>query len=103
MVNPFEQLNSRLDSIESLLLQLDLAKGEVPFPPAPPTAPAETKFDIAGLARYLDCSVQTVHNLKKEGILPFYRLGRKVYFKKSEIDGIARVAAIGEKKGGRRS
>ena len=26
-----------------------------------------------------------------------------VYFKKSEIDAIARVAAIGERKGGRRS
>lgn len=60
----------------------------------------ETTFDIAGLAKYLDCSLPTIHNLKKEGVLPFYRLGRKVYFKKSEVDGIARVAAAGEKKKG---
>lgn len=103
MVNPFEEINSRLLSIESMLIRLDSLSAPAPAPASAPSAPAETNYDIAGLARYLGCSVQTIHNLKKEGVIPFYRLGRKVYFKRSEIDANARVAAITEKKGGRRS
>jgi excisionase family DNA binding protein len=69
---------------------------------APPVAIPESdiEFDIPGLAKYLKCSIQTIHNLKKEGVLSFYRLGRKVYFKKSEIDRTARVSSIGAKKKG---
>ena len=52
----------------------------------------DQQFDIPGLAACLQCSVMTVHNLKKEGSIPFYRLGRTIYFKKSEIDRSARVS-----------
>ncbi len=51
----------------------------------------DQEFDIKGVAEYLKCSVMTIHNLKKDGAIPFYRLGRKVYFKKSEIDKSAKV------------
>ena len=46
----------------------------------------DERFDIPGLAKYLNCSVVTIHKLKKLGQLPFYRFGRKYYFLKSEID-----------------
>lgn len=58
----------------------------------------DENYDINELADYLKCSVQTVHNIKKEGTIPFYRLGRKVYFKKSEVDAAARVSELKTKK-----
>ncbi|MGZ3810916.1 MAG: helix-turn-helix domain-containing protein [Mucilaginibacter sp.] len=96
MENPFEQINNRLLTIESLLCQLDLKKTTEP-PPASQSSKSteqETRLDIPGLANYLNCSLQTIHNLKKSGNIPFYRLGRKVYFKREEIDSIARVGKI---------
>jgi excisionase family DNA binding protein len=97
----FQQINNRLLNIESLLSKLDFP-GRFEQQDAKHLSVAggqEIQFDIAGLANYLNCSVQTIHNLKKSGEIPFYRLGRKVYFKKREIDEIARVAKI---KGGKK-
>jgi hypothetical protein len=33
----------------------------------------------------LKCSKQALHNWRKKGILPSYRMGNRVYYKKSEI------------------
>lgn len=63
----------------------------LPYSPQAPTPTAEVELDISSLAKYLKCSIPTIHKLKREGVIPFYRLGRKVYFKKSEIDSIAKV------------
>jgi excisionase family DNA binding protein len=41
-------------------------------------------FDISGLAEFLHCSKVSIHNYKKKG-MPFYRIGRKLLFKKSEV------------------
>lgn len=41
-------------------------------------------FDIPGLADFLHCSKVSIHNYKKKG-MPFYRVGRKLLFKKSEV------------------
>lgn len=41
-------------------------------------------FNIDGLQKFLHCSKASIHNYKKEG-LPFYRIGRKVLFQKSEV------------------
>jgi excisionase family DNA binding protein len=89
MNNPFESINLRLSSIESLLL--DLKHGVKPEAFNKEETITEVKFNITQLGQYLGCSIQTIHNLKKDGIIPFYRLGRKVYFKKSEIDNCAFV------------
>lgn len=51
----------------------------------------DIKLSIPELAMYLKCSLPTIHKYKKDGVIPFYRLGRKVYFKKSEIDASAIV------------
>lgn len=44
----------------------------------------EEHFNIGELAEFLKCSKVSVHKYKKNG-LPFYRIGRKVLFKKSEV------------------
>ena len=44
-------------------------------------------------AEYLGCAKLTVQNLRKSGVLPFYRLGRKVYFISSELDATLKVQA----------
>ena len=44
----------------------------------------EEHYTIKELAVFLHCSKVSVHNYKKLG-LPFYRLGRKILFKKQEV------------------
>lgn len=44
----------------------------------------ETHFTIKELTKFLRCSRMSIHNYKKLG-LPFYRLGRKILFKKNEV------------------
>lgn len=44
----------------------------------------EDHFSIKELANFLHCSKVSVHNYKKMG-LPFYRIGRKILFKKEEV------------------
>lgn len=49
--------------------------------------PPETNhedFNIDGLMGFLKCSKASIHNYKKRG-LPFYRVGRKLIFRKSEV------------------
>lgn len=52
--------------------------------------PAETVIEkndplnITDLTEFLRCSKASVHNYKKQG-LPFYKIGRKVLFKKEEV------------------
>lgn len=41
---------------------------------------------IRGLAAYMMCSPSKVQNMKNEGLLPFYEIGRKVFFYTAEID-----------------
>lgn len=41
-------------------------------------------FTITQLQVFLSCSKVTIHAYKKKG-LPYYRIGRKVLFKKSEV------------------
>lgn len=44
----------------------------------------EEHYTIKELASFLHCSKVSIHNYKKIG-LPFYRLGRKILFKKQEV------------------
>lgn len=44
----------------------------------------EDHFSIKELANFLHCSKVSIHNYKKLG-LPFYRIGRKILFKKQEV------------------
>lgn len=41
-------------------------------------------FNIEELANFLRCSKVSIHNYKKKG-MPYYRIGRKILFKRSEV------------------
>lgn len=55
--------------------------------PAQPLADEE-HFTPKELAKYLKCHVETIRLKKRNGELPFHQHGRKIIFKKSEIDAL---------------
>lgn len=44
-----------------------------------------TLLTIQEASTLLNVSLSTLHSYKKQGKLPFHRIGRRVYFKKTEI------------------
>ncbi len=44
----------------------------------------EEVFNVLELSKFLRCSKVSIHNYKKLG-MPFYRIGRKLLFKKAEV------------------
>lgn len=51
----------------------------------------EERMSREELAKYLNASVPTIDRYKANGIFPYYQTGRKIYFKKSEVDEALRV------------
>ena len=47
--------------------------------------PSEDLINIEDIQLLFNVSKVTVHKWKKKGLLPFYKMNRKVYFKKSEV------------------
>lgn len=43
-------------------------------------------FNIKEVALYLKCSISGVRNLVRDKKIPFYRIGNRLFFKKSSID-----------------
>lgn len=43
-------------------------------------------YGIRGIAEYIGCSPAKAQNMKNAGILPFYEVGRRVFFYTSEVD-----------------
>lgn len=82
------ELNEKVDTIFSLLSQ------------QPQKEEKEEDLTVNELATYLRCSRVTIHARKKDGTFPYYQVGRKVFFRKSEVDKVLRNAGYGEKKGG---
>lgn len=60
------------------------ALGEKESSQVPQQEPEEL-LRVNQLAEFLNVSKVTIHNWKREGIIPFHRLSNKVYFKKSEV------------------
>ncbi len=57
--------------------------------------PADDDYiTIAEVCRILRVSKPTIHKMKREKRLPFYRIGRKVYFKRSEVMALPVAAKI---------
>jgi len=42
-------------------------------------------LNIEDIQKIFNVSKVTVHKWKKKGLIPFYKMNRKVYFKKSEV------------------
>ncbi len=43
------------------------------------------------VAKYIGCTVQNIHKKKNTGQLPYYKVGRTIYFKKKDIDSASRI------------
>lgn len=54
-----------------------------PYPQSQPDN--DDLLQMQEAAKLLEVSISTLHTYKKNGALPFHRIGRRVYFKKSEI------------------
>ena len=80
MENPFELINQRLDNIEQLLIELK-AKQINGNP-----RPAEIFMNVQQVAEYLSLSVQTIYGLTSRLEVPTIKKGKRLYFKKAEID-----------------
>jgi excisionase family DNA binding protein len=61
---------------DALTLKTQVTKPE-PIP--------EDLLSIEDIQKVFRVSKVTVHKWKKKGLLPFYKMNRKVYFKKSEV------------------
>jgi len=53
------------------------------------------------LAKYLNCSVQTINQLKKKGQITYHRMGRRCYYLRSEVDRDLQVKSRKFGKGGK--
>lgn len=49
---------------------------------------APTWLKTADAEKYLNCNQSTLINLRNQGVLPFYKLGGTVYYKKEDIDRV---------------
>ena len=49
-------------------------------------------YGIRGIAEYIGCSPAKAQNMKNAGILPFYEVGRRVFFYTAEVDAALRRA-----------
>jgi len=86
---------SELSSIigECIGRAFDKLKKQEPVRLTQPLEDDET-FTIQGLAKYWNCHYQTIINKKNSGVIPFHQIGKKVFFKKSEVDAITAIPAL---------
>jgi hypothetical protein len=47
--------------------------------------PSDDLLNIEDIQKIFNVSKVTIHKWKKKGLIPFYKMNRKVYFKKSEV------------------
>lgn len=74
-------LNELLDKItERINIALSIKTSERKETQAP-----EDLLTIEDLERLFKVSKVTIHKWKKRGLIPFYKMNRKVYFKRSEV------------------
>lgn len=77
MENPFELILQRLDKIEQLIKQINL-NTEI--------LPQKDVMVIDELSAYLDLSKSYIYKLTSSNSIPYYKRGKRVYFKKVDID-----------------
>jgi len=81
MENPFEMIMERLKAIETLLHELRVTNS---------VANKELSdiqiMNIKQLAEYLKCSTSSIYKNTSTRQIPHFKRGKRVYFKKTEID-----------------
>lgn len=78
MENPFELIMQKLDKIEIALSNLKIEKEIVNVSYKP--------MNLKEVASYLSTSTSAIYKLTSSAEIPHYKLSKKLYFKKEEID-----------------
>ncbi len=76
-LSPDEFKESVCSILKELMPQQKKSSGKLPF--------TEELLTVEETLKLLKCSKQALWNWRKNGILPSYRLGNRVYYKKSDI------------------
>ncbi|MBN8565725.1 MAG: helix-turn-helix domain-containing protein [Flavobacteriales bacterium] len=77
MENPFEQILERLDRIEKAINSINI----------PTTIPVnKAPMGVKELSEYLKLSDSAIYKLTSTSQIPHYKSGKKLYFKKEDID-----------------
>ena len=79
MDNPFQELYERLDRIEDLLSNVTEHKS------SESESEEDRLLNVREAARFLGDAVATLYGRTSKNEIPFYKRGKKVYFKKSEL------------------
>ena len=67
------------------LLAEKIAK-RITLPKEEPKEEKGNRIDgIRGLSAFLQCSISKAQDLKNKGLIPFYHIGKKVYFFENEV------------------
>ncbi|MBC7523673.1 MAG: helix-turn-helix domain-containing protein [Flavobacterium sp.] len=77
MENPFEIILDRLDRIEKAILNLNCIS-DIPD--------SNQIMNISEVATYIKVAKTTIYGMTHRNTIPHYKNGKKLYFKKSEID-----------------
>lgn len=77
MENPFDLFSEKLDRIEKAIQNLNLNNRVVP---------EDQSMNISEVADYIKVAKSTIYGLTHKNTIPNYKIGKKLYFKKSEID-----------------
>ncbi|UGS22086.1 helix-turn-helix domain-containing protein [Flavobacterium cyclinae] len=77
MENPFELIMERLDRIERAIENLKTENAIV----------VESKaMNVSEVAKYLNTNIPSIYGLTSRAEIPHYKIAKKLYFKKEEID-----------------
>lgn len=77
MENPFELILERLDRIEKAITSLNTTN---------PIQVNNTPMDVKDLSVYLKLSISAIYKLTSTSEIPHYKSGKRLYFKKEDID-----------------
>ena len=86
MDNPFAILSQRLANIEEFMSAMQPFIQGIPGLPIQQNTKEESLISDDELAEHLGCKKSTVLKYARNGVIPFYKAGRKYRFKKSEVD-----------------
>jgi len=82
MENPFEIIIEKLNNIENLLLEITDGQRGISNPKKP-----DVEFmNVTQVAEYLSLAKQTIYHLVHKMEIPNYKQGKRLYFKKLDID-----------------
>ena len=80
MNNPFEVIETRLSSIENLLLDIKHQPPKVAEQP-----PSEKLLSIQEAAEFLNLTVPTLYSKVSKGELPVMKRSKRLYFSRTEL------------------